>query len=356
MRPRNGLNLRTACGVALDETIRRTAGINADETITICPNYIQNILVASTPDEETAGKLAKIRSIKMGDKEHEVSAYVSAPEEMVKGIIRDVPLSYTQDQLSRALITTRNPNLAYAKRLGNTATVILLYEGNRVPTWVYFNSIMIRVALYRKQLDFCRECGRLGHRADVCPRPEVKLCLICGMKNPSAEHKCSPKCKICGEAHPTADRVCKAKYKVPYVVKTRRWLAKSRDSLEYGEKKALTREDGGEDQYPALPQNPSSGRRPRSCSRSRSDSRQRDEASAHNSSSPARGRKSRSRRKSRSLSRSQSRTARNSNGESRFASGNGRSPPGGMPKGPLKVAWSDMAAGKRGEPRRIFIP
>ncbi|KAL1444205.1 hypothetical protein MTO96_029971 [Rhipicephalus appendiculatus] len=64
MRPRNGLNLRTACGV--DKTIRRTAGINADETITICPNYIQNILVASTPDEETAGKFAKVRSIKMG--------------------------------------------------------------------------------------------------------------------------------------------------------------------------------------------------------------------------------------------------------------------------------------------------
>ncbi|KAH7982039.1 hypothetical protein HPB52_002688 [Rhipicephalus sanguineus] len=62
MRPRNRLNLRTAGGVALDETIRRTADINADETITICPNYTQNILVASTPDQETAGKLAKIRS------------------------------------------------------------------------------------------------------------------------------------------------------------------------------------------------------------------------------------------------------------------------------------------------------
>ncbi|KAH8036309.1 hypothetical protein HPB51_024834 [Rhipicephalus microplus] len=231
-------------GVALDETIKSTAGINAGETIMSCPNYTKNILVASTPYEGTAGKLARIRSIRVGDKEHEVSAYVSAPEEMAKGILKDVPLSYTQDQLSRALFTTRNPNLEYLKRLRDPTTVILLYEGNRAPPWAYFKSIMIRVALKRKQLNFCRDCGRLGQRVDVCPRLENKLCLICGIKNQITAHKCSPRCKNCGEAHPTANLTCKAKYKVPYVVKTRRWLAKNRDVREYGKEGALTPEDG----------------------------------------------------------------------------------------------------------------
>ncbi|KAH7938794.1 hypothetical protein HPB52_000429 [Rhipicephalus sanguineus] len=148
---------------------------------------------------------------------------------MANGIIRNIPLTYTQDQLVHALVNTRNPSLTYAKRLGSTTTVILLYEGNRVPTWVYFNSVMIRVSLYRKQIDFCKECGRLGHRPDVCRRPEVKLCPICGSKNPSSEHECTPKCQICGEAHHTADRTCKAKYKGAVIVRRKENAEVARD-------------------------------------------------------------------------------------------------------------------------------
>ncbi|KAH8029972.1 hypothetical protein HPB51_006178 [Rhipicephalus microplus] len=70
MGPRNGLNLRSAGEVALDETIRRTAGINAGETILICPDYTQNIVVASPSNEEMAGKLARIHSIRAGDKDY----------------------------------------------------------------------------------------------------------------------------------------------------------------------------------------------------------------------------------------------------------------------------------------------
>ncbi|KAH8026663.1 hypothetical protein HPB51_023681 [Rhipicephalus microplus] len=93
-------------------------------------------------------------------------------------------------------------------------------------------SVTIRVSLYRKQIDFCKECGRLSHRPDVCPRPDIKLCLICGLKNPINGHECTPQCRICGEAHPTADRMCKAKYKVPHVLKQRKWEARFRDFQE----------------------------------------------------------------------------------------------------------------------------
>ncbi|KAH7943921.1 hypothetical protein HPB52_013129 [Rhipicephalus sanguineus] len=229
VRPRDGLNIRSTCGVSLDEAIRHEAGVSDDEMITICPNPTQNILVVSTPEEKTATKIAKIKVLTINGKSYETNAYVSAPEQMVKGIIRNILLTYTQDQLVHALVNTRNPSLTYAKRLGSTTTVILLYEGNRVPTWVYFNSVMIRVSLYRKQIDFCKECGRLGHRPDVCPRPEIKLCPICGSKNPSSEHECTPKCQICGEAHPTADRTCKAKYKGAVIVRPKENAEVARD-------------------------------------------------------------------------------------------------------------------------------
>ncbi|KAH7969303.1 hypothetical protein HPB52_016592 [Rhipicephalus sanguineus] len=210
---------------SLDEAIRHEAEVSSDEIVTICPNPVQNILVISTPDEKTATKIIKIKKLTIYEK-YETNAYVSAPEEMAKRIIRNIPLKYTQDQLMHALVNARNPSLAYAKRLGSTTTVILLYEGNRVPMWAHFNSIMMRVSLYRTQIDFCKECGRLGHRPDVCPRPDDKLCPACGAKNPAEDHECTPKCKLCGEAHPTADRTCRAKFKTPYMVKQRRWTAR----------------------------------------------------------------------------------------------------------------------------------
>ncbi|KAH7941133.1 hypothetical protein HPB49_010303 [Dermacentor silvarum] len=111
---------------------------------------------------------------------YETNAYVSAQEQMAKGLIRNIPLNHTQDQLVHAQVNERNRSLVYCKRLGRAAIVILLYEGNMVPAWVHFNIITMRVSLYRKQIDFCKDCGRLGHRPDVCPRPDDKLCSACG--------------------------------------------------------------------------------------------------------------------------------------------------------------------------------
>ncbi|KAH8038464.1 hypothetical protein HPB51_001637 [Rhipicephalus microplus] len=132
VRPRDGLSIRHTCRASLDEAIRQEAG-----------------------------------DLKINGRKYETNAYVSAPEHMAKRIIRNISLKYTHDQLMHAVVNARNPSLAYAKRLGSRTTVILLYEGNRVPMWAYFNSIMMKVSLYRKQIDFCEECGRLGHRPDV---------------------------------------------------------------------------------------------------------------------------------------------------------------------------------------------
>ncbi|KAH7965777.1 hypothetical protein HPB49_010790 [Dermacentor silvarum] len=298
--------------------------------ITICPNPTQNILVISTPDETTATKIAKIKVLTINGKRHEANTYVSAPEQMVKGIIRNIPLKYTQDQLTHALVNSRNPSLTYAKRLGSTTTVILLYEGNGVPTWAYFISIMIRVSLYRKQIDFCKECRRLGHRPDVCPRPEIKLCPTCGSKNPSSEHECTPKCRICGEAHPTADRMCKAKYKLPHIVKQRRWRARSRAERERILEEGKT--------TPQRTPSPSGYSMTEGKGQSRSRSR---------SLSPI-GRRSRSRNRHKSRSRSRSRSGNSNRNRNRPLPDGVRATHGETQTGPRKVTWSDIVAGRNG--------
>ncbi|KAL1420533.1 hypothetical protein MTO96_000509 [Rhipicephalus appendiculatus] len=127
VRPRDELNIRNTCRASLDEAIRHEAGVSSDEIVTIYPNPIQNILVISTPDEKTATKFVKIKELTINGKKYETNAHVSAPEQMAKGIIRNIALKYTQDQLVQALVNARNPSLAYAKRLGSTTTVILLY-------------------------------------------------------------------------------------------------------------------------------------------------------------------------------------------------------------------------------------
>ncbi|KAH6936336.1 hypothetical protein HPB50_016197 [Hyalomma asiaticum] len=115
VRPKDGLDIRKTCGTSLDEAIGQEAGVADEEVITICPNPTQNILVISTPDEKTATKIAKIKFLTINGKKHETNAYVSAPEQMAKGIVRNIPLMYTQDQLLNALVNTRNPSLTYAK-------------------------------------------------------------------------------------------------------------------------------------------------------------------------------------------------------------------------------------------------
>ncbi|KAH7966559.1 hypothetical protein HPB49_017684 [Dermacentor silvarum] len=171
--PKDGLNIRNTCGTSLGEVIRKEAVAGDDKMCTICPNPMQNILVISTPDETTATKISKIK-------------------QMVKGIIRNIPLKYTLGQLVYVLVNSRNPSLTYAKRASR----------------------------------------QLGHRPDVCPRVEIKLYRTCGSKNPSSEHECTPKCRMYGEAHPPAGRMCKAKYNLPHILKQRRWRARSRAERE----------------------------------------------------------------------------------------------------------------------------
>lgn len=100
-----------------------------------------------------------------------------------------------------------------ANRIGKTTTVVIAFVGN----------LLIECSLDRKQIDMCYRCGCLGHRIDVCPNPEDRICRGYGMKNPEENHACSnPECKLCGDHHLTTDKECKARFKTPYVLRERR--------------------------------------------------------------------------------------------------------------------------------------
>ncbi|KAL1425353.1 hypothetical protein MTO96_019240 [Rhipicephalus appendiculatus] len=263
IRPRGGLDVATTGTVRLASAIYRAANVPAHEAgeDTVCSNNRQNIIVVSTPHATHAAKYRQLQAITIGDRRHEVSAYETAPDYTVKGIIKGIPLEEDARSIHTNIVHARNPQALAAKRLSNTTTVIVAFEGPRVPTYVRYGGALLRCTLYRKQVDMCHCCGRLGHRMDVCPNPQDKVCRGCDAPNPGPDHQCSPRCKLCGGTHMTADRNCRARYKTPYIVTKRQW--ERRRAAEEAEAAATTDPAG----------KPRSRSRTPSRSRSRSRSR-----------------------------------------------------------------------------------
>ncbi|KAH7979836.1 hypothetical protein HPB49_011534 [Dermacentor silvarum] len=223
LKPGGGFRVSNYTSTHIVQSVVKAASLSeeAQEQDTICINYQQNIIVISTPIEEHADKY-KIVCIRMNTQEYEVSAYEATPDNTFKGVIRGIGLEYSTQDIVRKVITPRNPAGIATKQMGNTTNVIVLFDGYKVPSYVRDGAALLRCTLYKKQLDMCYQCGRLGHRAEVCPNPNDKICRRCGLADPPENHECKAKCQLCYTDHPTADRECKTRYKTPFLVKKRR--------------------------------------------------------------------------------------------------------------------------------------
>lgn len=225
MRPRGGLDISDASRFEVSRAIAAAANVNGEEAKhdVICPNKPQNIVIVSTPKRANADRYAAVDKIIIYGVAHEVSAYESAPHGTAKGVIRGVPLTDTAQDINDNIVHEYNPTALQANRIGRTGSVIIAFHGPKVPNYIKYGNLLIECSLYRKQIDLCFQCGRLGHRMDVCPKPNNRICRGCDTQNPDDNHKCTPKCRLCGGDHLTADKICKARYKTPYVVQKRRW-------------------------------------------------------------------------------------------------------------------------------------
>ncbi|KAL1484855.1 hypothetical protein MTO96_032335 [Rhipicephalus appendiculatus] len=161
IRPRGGLDVATTGTARLASAIYRAANVPAHQAgeDTVCSNNRQNIIVVSTLHATHAAKYGQLQAITIGDRRHEVSAYETAPDYTVKGIIKGIPLEEDPRSIHTNIVHARNPHALAAKRLSNTTTVIEAFEGPRVPTFVTYGGALLRCTLYRKQVDMCHCCG-----------------------------------------------------------------------------------------------------------------------------------------------------------------------------------------------------
>ncbi|KAL1446044.1 hypothetical protein MTO96_028931 [Rhipicephalus appendiculatus] len=157
VRPRGGLNVKNVSQIKVAHALASAAQLVPAEITNdiVCSNVMQNIFVG-------------------------------------------VDLDFNEEKITGMIVHPRNPRALEVKRIRNTTTVVVLFDGLKVPNYVVCGPSMLRCTLYRRQTDVCCACGRLGHRADVCPTPENTICRGCGSESPTEDHVCAPECALCG--------------------------------------------------------------------------------------------------------------------------------------------------------------
>ncbi|KAH8036688.1 hypothetical protein HPB51_003940 [Rhipicephalus microplus] len=225
VRPGGGMDLTRQSLALIRDCVLRAAKVQPDiageDTLRI--NMRQNTMIMSTPSLANAKEYSNIKEIMINDKSYATAAYVTAPENTSKGVIDEIPKYDNQEDIEKSLVNQRNPTILHARRMGLTDSVVIVFEGLFVPYFVYYRGAEYRCFLYKKQYETCTTCGRIGHRADVCPQPDSKKCRGCGVLNPTENHQCVPRCSLCGKGHLTGDKKCKERFRTPYLLKKRWW-------------------------------------------------------------------------------------------------------------------------------------
>ncbi|KAH9368169.1 hypothetical protein HPB48_016987 [Haemaphysalis longicornis] len=232
VRPRNGLNVSELSEAQLRDCITRATGLEptqaADDILRTNPK--QNTFVISTPSVTRAESYVKIRELPVRGATYETVAYAAPPENTSRGVIRNIPDYDTAEDITKSLVYNKNPTILQARRMGKSSSVIILFEGSKVPYYVYYRGAEMRCYLHKKTHEICEACGKVGHRSDVCPKPETTYCKVCGMQLPPENHACDPKCALCGKGHPTGDKKCHQRFQTPYLLRRRQWEKKLRQA------------------------------------------------------------------------------------------------------------------------------
>ncbi|KAK8769211.1 hypothetical protein V5799_014320 [Amblyomma americanum] len=203
-RPLGGLRILESCGqLGIFQLIRDAAGLTLAESSEDCMllNFKQHTILVATHSAVRVERYLNIKELTYGENKIAITSYVATPDGSGKGVIQGVPKHLSDADILANHQHPRNPPICGVRRMGaQSQTVLILFNGERVPRWISFGGGMIRCCLYKKKYEVCSLCGQLGHRRDVCPDPKNARCRGCGVANPPETHSCEPECALCANA------------------------------------------------------------------------------------------------------------------------------------------------------------
>ncbi|KAH7975026.1 hypothetical protein HPB49_022872 [Dermacentor silvarum] len=140
--PRRGLHVAMVGATTVGRAIMEAEGIEdamAGVNV-IFPNLQQNSVGVSPPDREHATRYTRIKAIEMANKSYKVSACEAALQYTCKGMIRGVSLDDGPVAPERSIVKERNPLALGAKRIKYTGTLIVAFDGMKVPNFVRYGA------------------------------------------------------------------------------------------------------------------------------------------------------------------------------------------------------------------------
>ncbi|KAL1476100.1 hypothetical protein MTO96_036769 [Rhipicephalus appendiculatus] len=93
-----------------------------------------NIIIVSTPHEETARVLRRVDTLTLGGKNYEFNTYVAAPEGTLRGVIHGIePGTPSEELLANLRVRTQGVKVHSARMLGNSNTAVITFDGTMIP-------------------------------------------------------------------------------------------------------------------------------------------------------------------------------------------------------------------------------
>ncbi|KAH7960034.1 hypothetical protein HPB49_016365 [Dermacentor silvarum] len=153
LRPTNGLALAKVPTTRLSAAVRMAAQIpwvKGQEKDVMIVNHKQGTLIFSTPDMDTVWKVTKIKSIKIEDKNYEVTAYFAPHEDNGRGLVHGIDPRLTIEELTEAFGNPKNPPILGVRKIGNSSSAIVTFKNETVLRWMYCYGVHVRHLPYKK--------------------------------------------------------------------------------------------------------------------------------------------------------------------------------------------------------------
>lgn len=100
-----------------------------------------------------AEKYARIQEIAIQGITYTISAYGTATEGIVTGVIKGVPSEDNDRDIHEQIVTKYNPTTVGAKRISTFMIVIVAFASEKVPRYVCYGHTLYQCSLHHKQIE-----------------------------------------------------------------------------------------------------------------------------------------------------------------------------------------------------------